>query len=326
MNKTVPVIGFLILSVLVLSLFGFATCEVWRLSQPVGGVIVAIIFLGLLFKIVREGQGLSNVKMDGVFTQKNRLNFAAVFIAAIASHILNVNVGLGSVVAAGVIAIIAAFAIPEYGVPIACGSYVGMASTNLLTNTGELAMAAIVAGVVYVLTSSVFGGFGGKLGTIACIGCVATGLCLTGEFSSPAVAGWDVGWLLVVYSIIGAVVTFYINHNLGHGAVMASGIVALVAGLVLPIVHPEIGGKLAVMVICASFAGMSSNKHFPSIVPMAIAGLFTGLVFFYGAPFIGGAGGKLGTTAFGSVLAVRGYMDFIEMRTAKMRAAKKQPA
>ncbi len=321
MNKAVPVIGFLILSVLVLSLFGFATYEAWALSQPVGGIVVAIILLGLLFKIVREGQELPKVKLDGVFTRKNLLNFASVFFGALISYTLSVNVGLGAVVAAGLVAIIAALVLPDYGAPIYSGAFVGMASQKLLATHGELAIAGVVAGIVYVLTVGVFGGFGGKLGTIAFTGCVVTGLLLGCEFAHPSVPRWDVGWLIVVYSIIGAVVTFYINHNLGHGAVMASGIVGLVGGLVLPAVHPEVGGTLAAMVICASFAGMSSNKHFPGIVPMAIAGLFAGLVFFYGAPFIGGAGGKLGTTAFGSVMAVRGYMDLIEMR-----AARKQPA
>ena len=320
MNKTVPVIGFLILSVMVLLLFGFASYEAW-ISQPVGGVVVTLILLGLLFEIVREGQELSKVKLDGVFTQKNLLNFASVFFGALISYTLSVNVGLGAVVGAGLVGVVAALVFPDYGPPIYCGAFVGMASTNLLSNHGDLAIASVVAGVVYVLTVSIFSGFGGKLGTIAFTGCVVAGLCLPGEFSNPPVPAWDVGWLIVVYSIVAAVVTFCISIHLEHGAVMASGVVGLVGGLVLPAVHPDIGTTLAPMVICASFAGMSSAKRFPHAVLMAIAGLVAGLVFIYCMPFLGGAGGKLGTIAFGSVMAVPGYVHLAErLRTAGKRS------
>jgi hypothetical protein len=95
---------------------------------------------------------------------------------------------------------------------------------------------------------------------------------------------------------------------------MASGIVGVVAGLILPVLFPEIGGTLAVMAICASFVGMSSAKHFPNALPLAVAGLFLGLIFIYSMPFLGGAGGKLGTMAFGSGLAVRGFMDLLQGR------------
>ncbi len=312
MKKVFPLIGFLTLSVMTLLLFGFASYEAWTL-QPVGGVVVTLVLVGLLFETVREGRKISTLKSAGIFTRKNLLNFASVFFGALITYALSLNVGLGAVVAAGLVGVIAALALPEYGAPIYCGAFVGMASQKLLANHGELAIAGAVAGLTYVLAEGVFDGFGGKLGTIAFTGCVITGACLGGGFSNPPVPEWNVGWVIVAYSMIAGVVTFCISIYLKHGAVTASGIVGLVGGLVLPAVHPDIGGTLAVMVICASFAGMSSAKRFPHIVPMAIASLAAGLVFIYGAPFLGGAGGKLGTTAFGSVIAVRGYLDFVEI-------------
>jgi len=147
-----------------------------------------------------------------------------------------------------------------------------MASPVLL-NHGQLHIAGAVAGTIYVLTTGVFDGFGGKLGTIAFTGCVVTGLCLGCEFAHPPIPGWDVGCLIIVYSIIAAVVTFCISIYLKHGPVMASGIVSLAGGLMLPVIHPDIGGMLTTIVICASFAGMSSAKRFPHIVPIVIAGL-----------------------------------------------------
>jgi hypothetical protein len=310
MNKAVPIIGFLVLSIMVVMLFGMAAYEAWML-QPVAGVLVTVALVGLILQIVTEGRKLASVSPSGVFTHKALRNFLSVFVGVFVSYALNHEAGLGSVVAAGLVAVVAALVLPAQGVPLYCGSFVGMASTKLLGTYPDVAVAAILASVLYVLTVDVFGGFGGKLGTIAFTGCVVTGLCFEGEFSHPAVASWDVAWQIILISVVAAVVTYWLSVNMKHGAVMASGIVGVVAGLVLPAMNTDIGGTLAVMAICASFAGMSSSARFPTIWPMLAAGFVTGLVFVYGAPFLGGAGGKLGTTAFGSVMAVRAFMSLI---------------
>jgi len=313
MNKTVSIIGFLILTAVVLSVFGYATYMAWTL-QPVGGVVVTTILSGLLYRIVSEAQKLSKAEVGNLLSKKNLLSFVAVVAAVFVTYYFNHSIGLGAVVAAGLVQILAALFFPGYGAQMATGAYAGMASALLLCDYGHVGFASLVAGVVYVLTTSVYGGFGGKLGTIAVSGCIATGLCMAGDFSHPSVPGWDVGWSIVVVAILAAVATYCINHYLKHGAVMASGIVGLVAGLLLPVLVPEIGGTLAVVAICASFVGMSSAKHFPNAVPVAVAGLFIALVFIYSAPYLGGAGGKLGSMAFGSGLAVRGFMDLLEKR------------
>ena len=313
MKKTVPTIGFLILTAVVLSVFGYGTYIAWTV-QPVGAIVMTIILLGLLYKIASEAGKLSKTEAGDLFSQKNILSFVAVVGGVFVTNYLNHTIGTGAVVAAGLVQVLAALFLPQYGVPIATGSFAGMASATLLCNPTHVGFAALIAGVVYVLTTSVYGGFGGKLGTIGVTGCISAGVCLAGDFTHPSVPGWNVGWMIVVVSVVAAVVTYYVNHNLKHGAVMASGIVGLVAGLVLPVLVPDAGGTLAVVAICASFVGMSSQKHFPSAVPIAVAGLFIALVYIYSAPFLGGAGGKLGSMAFGSGLSVRGFMDLLEGR------------
>jgi hypothetical protein len=313
MNKIAPIIGFLVLTVIVLTVYGLGTLEAWGL-QPVAGIALTVITLGLLYKIATLARGLPNIQWEGVFTQKNLLNFIAVIGGLIVTFYLNHTIGLGAVVAAGLVEILAALILPQYGAPIATGAFAGMASGAVVCGSAGELIAALVAGVVYVLATPVFGGFGGKLGTIGVSGCIVSCFCLSGAFSSPAVPGWNVGWLIVVISIVSAVITYAINHYLKHGAVMASGIVGVVAGLVLPALFPEIGGSLAVMAICASFVGMSAATHFPNVVPMAVAGLFLALIFIYSSPYLGGAGGKLGTMAFGAGLSVRGFMDLLQGR------------
>jgi len=311
MNKTVPIIGFLILTAMTLAVFGFATYEAWNL-QPVGGIIGALVVLGLLYTVFKESQGLAQVKAGNVFSRRNILSFAAVVAGSLISYTLNHNLRLGSVLGAALVGLVGAVVLPDYAGPLYTGSFAGMASAALLVSHPQIALAGVIAGILYVITQPVLGGFGGKPGAIAAVGCVVAGVCLNRQFSHPDVPKWALGQWLVVYSIIATIATYYLNNQRKHGPVMASSVIGLVGGVLLPALYPDIGKTLAVMVICASFAGTSSDKRFPTIVPMFFVGLITALVYIYSMPFIGGAGGKLGAIAFGSVMAVRGFMDFAQ--------------
>jgi len=183
-----------------------------------------------------------------------------------------------------------------------------------------VAIAGGVAAALYVLASCVYSDFGGKLGTIAFAGSVFTGLVLDREFLITESPEQPVILLIVVCAVVATAITYWLNAVLGHGPVVASGIVGITGGLILPAVYSEIGGTLAAMALCASFAGMSSRAHFPRWTMVLGVGLITGLIFVNNMPLLGGAGGKLGTIAFGSVLAVRGYYDLVEGFT--LRAAR----
>jgi hypothetical protein len=306
--RAVAIVGFLILVGLTTILFSLATFEALRI-EPAAGVIMTVTILLMFYMMARDGIHIWRTKMAHTVSREDLKNFISVFGGALITFTLSANLGLGAVTAAGLVAIIAALIVPKYGVPIYCGAFVGMASDQLLCHQGTLAAAGAVAGVVFVLCTGVLDGFGGKLGTIAFTGCISSGLIAGRSFIAIPIPAWDVAWLIILYSVIGAVATFYLSVNLGHGAVMGSGIVGLAGGLILPALHPGIGGNLAVMVICASFAGMSAVRRFPKIAPMFVAGVLCGLFFIYSKPYLGGAGGKLGTIAFGSVIAVRGAMD-----------------
>jgi hypothetical protein len=288
--------------------------------QPVVGIVLTLGLIGILFTLFNEGKGLA-AKADALFSNKNILSFIAVVAGALLSHWINVDLKLGLVVGSAVVGLVAAVLVPDYAVPAYTGSFVGMAGTRLLPGYTHLAIAAVVAGIVYILALAVFGGFGGKLGTIAASGCVITGLCLRTKFT-PAkvpVPPWNVGMLLIITGVVAAVVTYYLNNNRKQGPVLASAVVGLVAGVLLPALHKDAGGAMAVVAICASFAGMSNTKRMPSWIPMAFVGLSAALVYMFANPFIGGTGGKLGTIAFGSNMAIRGLMDLV----AKFQGSKK---
>jgi len=306
--KSVPFIGFLILAVMAASVFGFATYQAWT-SQFVFGIILTVLLLGFLFTIYNEFKGLSKAKAAGLLSQKNLITVACVIVGALTAYALNYNLKLGAVIAASVVGLLGGFLVKDYGAPLFCGSFIGMASTKVLPGFGQVLVAGIVAGVVYVLAMAVFGGFGGKLGTIAVSGVTITGLALAGVFAHPAVPKWNVGWQLLVVSVVAALASFYLNNNLKQGAVIGSAAVGLVAGIIGKFV-PSFA-PLATMAICASFAGMANTKRFPDLWQMGVVGVVVGLVYMFSSPFLGGAGGKLGCIAFGSCLGVRGVLDVV---------------
>jgi hypothetical protein len=177
-----------------------------------------------------------------------------------------------------------------------------MASKAYLTNYPSVLLAGTTAGIVYMLNEGNFRGFGGKLGTIAFTGCILGGPIL-GLIS--LLPGLTDGFLIIVFSVVAAVLTFYIDAWLKKGPVMASGIVSLVFGLTLPHPYPGMDNILALVVICASFAGMAGRERFRTLAPAAFADIVCGLGYILSMPYLGGPGGKLGTIAFGSVLPTR---------------------
>ncbi|MTI95987.1 MAG: hypothetical protein FH749_10975 [Firmicutes bacterium] len=100
---------------------------------------------------------------------------------------------------------------------------------------------------------------------------------------------------IILVSVLGAASTWYLNTQVGLGPVAASGIVGLLAAVLLT---PE----LAVATYTASFAGMSSLAVLGSLPMVLMTGLLVGGIFIIALPVYQGFGGKLGTIAACAVL------------------------
>jgi hypothetical protein len=297
--------GFIILAGMTFLLFFLKFVETIRQGAVALSIFNLFLLGGLALVMKVEYTCYVSPKCEDCCLDKNDLFSAvAVVVGAFVCYVMSTDLGLGAVLSAGVVGMLSVLVAPKYAVPAYCGAFVGMASSELLPTHFHLLLAAVVAGAIFAAAKLSFNGFGGKLGTIAFTGCIVAALLTGQSFLSAPVPTWDIGGLLIVYSILGAVITRVFSIRLKHGAVMASSVVGLLGGLILPALHPEVGSTLAVMVICASFAGMSSADRIPNEVSMAVAGLIAALVFMFTSPYLGGAGGKLGTIAFGSVIAL----------------------
>lgn len=105
-------------------------------------------------------------------------------------------------------------------------------------------------------------------------------------------------------AIVGVMVTWFINHQMGYGPIIANGMVGVVAGALLP-------GPLAGVMYTASFVGMSGLGVIPSLFAALIGGIVVGSVIMYTPEIYAGIGGKGGTTAAVSGQITRAIMSII---------------
>ncbi|MFW6225140.1 MAG: hypothetical protein ACOC4B_02635, partial [Bacteroidota bacterium] len=111
---------------------------------------------------------------------------------------------------------------------------------------------------------------------------------------------------VLIFSAFSAFLTYVIAQRLKHDVVTASSLVSLLAGLILPAVFRTNGSYFAAVAMSASFAGMSSKKIIKNELQMLVVSLLLGIMFVCSYCQFGGAGGKLGTLAFASVIAYKG--------------------
>lgn len=106
---------------------------------------------------------------------------------------------------------------------------------------------------------------------------------------------------VLICSFIGATLTWFINHKMGYGAVVANGLVGVMAAIFLP-------NYFAGITYTSSFIGMSSLAVIPSLGAAALASLIVGLILLNTVEIYGGIGGKGGTTASLSTIITKTIM------------------
>jgi hypothetical protein len=100
--------------------------------------------------------------------------------------------------------------------------------------------------------------------------------------------------------------SYHISNKFKKGPVFGSSIITLLAGIVLPLLFPETGGKLAAAAACASYAGMAATKLIPTTFEMAFISALSGIMLLIASNAYVGVGGRLGTIAALACLAWMG--------------------
>ena len=268
------------------------------------GVVSAVAATALGGVAAREARWALRADEFGV-TRTDLGNATAVALAAPVTYLLSVEVGVGAVVASALVGLCAQLVTETYGAPAYCGSFVGMATPVGGADLAAVTAAGGVAAVVFVAAKRSFNGFGGKLGTTAFVGCLTVAAVGGLSPGGGSVPGAELAAALVVAAAVAAVATLVVSVRLGHGPVVGSAVVGLVAGVVCPPLFAA-GDAIAAVAFCASFAGMATPERIPGPGTMLLAGATSGAVFVGAAPYFVGFGGKLGTIAFTACLVTAG--------------------
>ena len=113
--------------------------------------------------------------------------------------------------------------------------------------------------------------------------------------------------IILIISVVAGVSTYIVSHILKRGAVIASAIITLVSGLMLPYFFPEMGSMFATAAACSSYAGMISLENALNLLEMSLISLLTGILFITAESAYVGIGGRLGTIAAISCFAWVGF-------------------
>lgn len=119
-------------------------------------------------------------------------------------------------------------------------------------------------------------------------------------------------FIILISGIIASTITYFLNNKFGLGAVMASSLVSVIAGLIVVIFSQqfseELNGTFPMVIMGASFVGMASRKVAKNYLVIILSGFTFSLLFYCTGTFFEGFGGSLGTTAaiaFCSTLGIR---------------------
>ncbi len=283
-------------------------------SGVVFPIILGLGLIGFIVECMREfiyfvkiDKAISTWSKDDIFA------ILSVVITSIITFLMSRELGISNVIASALVGLIGALILPKFSGEIFCGSFVGMVSHMLVGSLFYLLLAGIVAGIVFVIIGNrVFQGLGGKMGTSAFSGCIVMLLLNGNRIAGAPITESSVIALIILYSVLSAVLTYIISVRLKLGAVLASSIVGLIGGLILPMVYVEYGSILAAISFCASFSGMASKERFSNELGISLVGLITGVIFACSYTFMVGAGGKLGTIALASNIAGAGIISVVK--------------
>lgn len=139
--------------------------------------VLFILIIGLLsFSYVHLIKDKFNLK-------GNLFEFLALVLGSLLTFYLNNYLGWGAVLASAAVGLAGGLlpflkpnseGLKSAALAIYCGSFVGMASTSLFDELHYIFIASAISGLFYIYTRGLLIGYGGKLGSVAFSGVLAT--------------------------------------------------------------------------------------------------------------------------------------------------------
>lgn len=108
---------------------------------------------------------------------------------------------------------------------------------------------------------------------------------------------------LAIWVPVGALTTYFLNHQLGFGPVLAAALVGVAASFIPNINKASVYLQgLPTVIYCGAFIGMSGLHVANGYAFVLTASFFTGIFLMVSKSVLQGVGGKLGALAFSGVV------------------------
>jgi hypothetical protein len=165
-----------------------------RVFDGFGGKLGTTAFVGCAAVVLLTG-ATPGVAGPAPSPRVTAVSVAAAGAAAVATYALSIRLDHGPVIGSAAVGLVAGLAAdPLAGGTVAaaafCASFAGMASPDRLPGEGPVLVAGLLSGALVVAVAPAFVGFGGKLGTVAFVACLAVrGLLSAGRVVLPAGVG-----------------------------------------------------------------------------------------------------------------------------------------
>ncbi|MDA3931187.1 MAG: hypothetical protein PF513_00465 [Tenericutes bacterium] len=297
------ILSFTILYVYITVLFEFSD---WMI------LIYAILVIPLMF-------GLSNLYRE---ERKRKTLFKIDYydgilagIGVILTYLIAHQLDLSAVIASSFIGLLGFLLLKKYSVAIYCGSFAGMVSSFMFDYL-EVASIAIFCGLLFALLKPAFKGMGGKLGTTAFLSTILIATFFEKDFMI-VINDLNI-FRLIIISLLGAIIPFYIQHYFKQSAVLASALPSLIFALIMIYIVQDYL-TCTVVFFSASFIAMSSKRRIPNILYLFIAAFIHAFLFLVYFEHYNGLGGKLGLMALTSVVITIGLKYLFELIVTKYK-------
>ncbi len=243
------------------------------------------------------------------YSKTDLLDFIAVVLACFITYLLHNYIPfISSVLASAGVGLLGSLFAKDHEKAIYAGSFAGMAALTVFPMV-PFAFLALVVGIVFVLTKPLFKGVGGKLGTVAFVGALFIGLLWNAPFSTGIHFNDFELFALIAIGIFAAILTRLLSNIIKISVVFSSSLVGVLLALIFDYLPFGLSPYLAICGFGASFVGMSDETQIKSLFMLGLGGLFFSIIYASGMGVLGGAGGKLGTSAFIASSAVIGLIQ-----------------
>lgn len=254
-----------------------------------------------------------------VIRKKELLSMVAVIGGAYLTFAFNHIIGMGDVIAACLVGLIAAWTIKNYALPVYCGAFIGMVCDQIYSSLFVIGLASIITSVLYVISSHIFAGWGGKAGFLAFIGTYTTSLFINQPFHFVEPLSFRMYMFVFIAVLLAGVSTFMVQSMINKVDVVSTS--ALI-GLTVASLSSDSSHVIVFAVFCGTFTGMTSKELFTNKSDIVIASFLTAFLFVLSFSLFEGVGGKLGSLAFIASVSTGGLkhlFSFLKRRPLLVR-------